>query len=261
MNQLTEKEYHAHPALSYSKLSKFRQNPREYYRRYIIGIQEETSDALRFGKAFDCYLTESERFKTEWTVKDTKTTKVDGCITQGELSDIQEMQQSFNSFDNWGELYSLFGNHSLGEIFRISEKQVKMFWDNDTKRGMMDFFLNLPNCKIIFDIKTTKESTLDGIIKSFYNFNYFLQYAMYVEGVRKNYNLDFNPKMVFVFISKKTFETFIVVPDSDYLSFAQQEVLLLESEIYRYTRDNLWLVPKPCQTITTPYYAKGSNNE
>jgi hypothetical protein len=247
--------YHAHPAISFSKLSLLDQNVIKYYRRYVLCEDEPKSDAFRYGGAFDLYFTEPERFASEITVKDVAVTKVENCITTGELAAFKAMANSVKCFNQWSASH-VFGTYTLEEVFEISEAQHTMFWDcpvtGKAMRGKTDYITKLSDRIIITDLKTTKAESMEECIKSFFNFRYYLQAAAYITGAETLYNLPV--EMYFVFVSKNTFETFVIRVTDEVLNYGKQEMYRLIAKLHRLEENNSWLIPQQSQDIFLPRY-------
>jgi hypothetical protein len=67
---MTEKEYRADKALSYSAIKVFRDSYKNYYKKFILGeyIEQELTTSIMLGSLVDCKLFSSEEFDNRYTI-------------------------------------------------------------------------------------------------------------------------------------------------------------------------------------------------
>lgn len=256
---MNDKEYFAHPALSYSKLKVLDESPPKFYRRFFLGEDEPKSDALRFGSAWDDWMTNQDEFDTKWKIKTTETTKVDNAITQKEFNSIIAMTDSVNNYNGFpgGDT---FHGLTLKKIFEISQKQSIFFskypnTDVETK-AKPDLFLHYKgkNNDIIafFDLKSTKAESKSEAEKSFFNYKYYLQAAIYSSHIKDFLGLNYYPDGYYIFCSKSTYEVFAFKISYDVLLYGLKEYERLIYKYIDYRDNNKWFQNSECSEIILP---------
>lgn len=203
---LTEEQYHAHDAMSQSKMKVLLENPRLFYMTYVTKeLTKESTISMNFGTCLDLALTEPEKYKN-LIVKNTKTTKLEGHITAEWKLKVEQFIQNLYSyeFDCWGGI-------TFGDIINSQETTMQdmIFY---TYKGidwrMKTDFLNLEN-RFFIDLKSTKATTKAEFLKDFFKFGYHIQAASYVNGIKITYGLD-EFEAYYVAISSVTGEIFAV---------------------------------------------------
>ena len=248
---------HLHPAISYSKLSLLDQSVVKYYNRYVLKLQEPVKSSFRFGNAFDAYITEPALFEKNWKIKNTATTNIEMCITTIEYEIILKMVDSLLNFNNWGNQSLILKNYTLGEIFKIADMQFEAFWTdkNISCRGKFDVDLILPTNRLIFDIKTTNAESIEDCVKSVFNFKYYLQASHYVNAAL-NLTPDLIPIFNFVFVSKTTFECWVLNVTDEVLEYGNKERDRLIAKLIDLESSGDYLKPQPCANIWLPNWLK-----
>ena len=218
MNDL---EYHAHPAMSQSKMKVLLECPRQFYIEYILGKKIDTpTPSKALGNCLDLALTEPDKYN-QLIVKHTKTTSVEGYITENWKSQIND----------WiGNLYrykfddNFFSGATFKDIINTCTTQDKIFYKykNIDWRLKTDF-LNVENGFFI-DLKSTKCKTYDEFIKDFINYKYYLQASSYAVGIKEKYNLDYLPKAYYIAVSTITGEIFALKCSDKMISLAMIEL-------------------------------------
>jgi hypothetical protein len=243
--------------ISYSKLSLLDRSVIEYYNRYVLKLPEPNKDSYRFGNAFDACITDPIGFKNNWTIKDTATTKLNMHITQIEYEAIIKMAESLHKFNNWGSQSNILNNYTLKEIFDTGDMQTELYWqDNNVAcRGKMDIDLILFNYRLAFDIKTTAAESLEDCIKSIFNFKYYIQAAHYVNAMQ-TLSPHLIPKFYFVFVSKKTYECWVLHVTDELLEYGNNERIRLINKLLDLEKSGDYLKPQPCTDIWLPSWIK-----
>lgn len=246
--------YYDNPALSYSKLKQLDDNVRLFYYIYILKDPKFQlhSDALRFGSAFDCYLTENNKFNEKWQIKNTATTKLNNCITELEYRDIQHMSNSVNEFSAWDENHLFYG-HKLHNILDVCEKQKEIYnhdksLDIDYK-SKLDYLMCFENHYSIFDVKTTCVDNIEDFIIHITKFKYYLQVGMYSMNVKQVFNLDYYPDFYFIGVSKKTYQCWVLKASFDMLNIGIKEIKRLSKLYINLNTNNSWLHDIQCNEV------------
>lgn len=255
-----EINYHDRPELSYSKLKLFKENKLLYYMQYIEkSIAKETTEAMKFGTAFDDYLTNPNNFDAKWTIStgSKTTTKIDH-ITTVQLEQIKKMTASLLEYNNFTN--DTLDGFNFSQLLDMAQLQKEIYWLHDERfacRGKMDLYLELLDTTIIIDIKTTKEISLADCIKAIYYNNYHLQAGMYCNGVLANTGIY--PDFYFAFISKSTYETFLIKMSREYIEYGRYEANVLIVDLDKTTRENSWLEQTSVTMAEIPSWINNNN--
>lgn len=246
---MTEEEYHSHPAMSQSKMKILLDSPRQFYLKYIATIiEDEPTTSKNLGTCLDLALTDPEAYNT-LQVKDTKTTKVEGCITQNWKNLIDTWIDNLNNFkmeDNF------FGGLTFGEITATCTTQDMIFYKyRDIEWRMKTDFRN-KKAAFFIDLKSTKATTRKEFIDDFFKFGYHIQAASYANGVKIADNLSYLPRAYYVAISTKTGEVFAFECSDQILHLGMLEIER-GCEIYKQNLiTNDWAKNEPLSVLTAP---------
>lgn len=214
-------DYFDRPEMSQSKLKVLLENPRIFYLEYILGqkIQEKTA-SMGFGTCLDLALTDIDKYNS-LEVKNTKTTKVEGFITQDWKNKINIFVNELHNyqFDN-----DFFDGVSFKTIIATCKKQEEIYYTyNDIEWKMKPDFLNVLQGFFI-DLKSTRSTNYDDFIRDFVKFGYHIQAASYANGIRIKYNLDYVPQAYYIAISTVTGEIFALQCSGRLLELGMMEI-------------------------------------
>lgn len=260
---MKDQDYHNHRALCQSKLKVLADNPRKFYLKYIKKIEVEESDntiSKQLGTCWDLALTDYTAYQA-LKVKDTKTTKVEGCITTGWKQTIDDGIARLRSYSmelpefKAGDTYL-----TLGNLFDSCEKQEILFW-HDPKtgeqcRGKPDFsfYSDITGNQLCFmiDLKSTKAETEEEFIRDFIKYKYYLQAAMYCTGKLLKHELNFYPLFYFAAVSTITGEIFVRKVSDQMLTYGLIEMDGLIAQYQSLKLTNGWAIDKPPSIMDLP---------
>lgn len=247
---MTEAEYHAHPAMSYSKLKVLIDNPREYWVKHVAKIiPDSNTSSKELGTCLDLALTNSEAYK-QLKVKNTKTTSVEGYITEYWQSQINLWVADIYKYKMvLPEFQTVASYLTLEQIIKSCINQEKIFWADEKTgedcRAMLDWhFFNNGLCFLI-DLKSTKAKTYQKFMKDFEDYHYYLQAAKYSTALRIKYNLNYYPPAYYVAISTATGEIFVVKVSDQMLTYGLMEMDYGLAFYQRCKQTNEWAINKP----------------
>ena len=185
-HQLTNSEYHLHPALSRSGLALVAQSPLHYWHRYLSGayVQPVPAPALRFGTAVHAAVLEPLTFTELYTEAPSlsRTTKAGKeawaaaaesgkeLLTTDELAQISAICTALDRHPAASQALSVSG---LNEATYITTDPgtgigIKCRPDRITESGWL------------VDLKTTRDASAPAFAKSVANFGYHVQAAFYM---------------------------------------------------------------------------------
>jgi hypothetical protein len=185
--ELTNEEYHAHPALSRSALSLFDKSPLHFWHRYInpdFVNTESDSPALRFGTACHMRVLEPELFaetyipappgsKTSKAYKEAEAEATEAgkkILTPHEYDQLDGIMTSLMNHPKANP--ALFGHGGINETSWIGK-------DPKTKLELKVRPDRIMNSGALVDLKTSIDASSSHFQRSAVNFGYCLQAAFY----------------------------------------------------------------------------------
>lgn len=246
--QMSNEEYHAHKAVSRSKLMTLAQSPKKYWYKYLSGeAEEENTDALRIGSAFHTLVLEPEKFSEKAVIlPDDKRRPTKAQINAKSPSDstrlLIDWWEQFDA-ENAGKIYikdnELADLKAMAKSLRDTKEAQKIlarkgmiepsiFWqDYDTGidvKAKLDFLWQ--DKKAIVDVKTTSCVDKNSFEKSVGAYGYDLQAFMCMKAVEM---LTGSAPELFIFacVEKKP-------PYETAFYFASDEMLAAGKVKYRY---------------------------
>lgn len=182
---MKETEYHAHPAISKSKLDAIARSPLHYWSRYLAPerIEPEPTPAMLFGTAVHVAVLEPERFEQEYTQAPTvsRTTKAGKdawaeaaaggkiLLKQDEWQAVEGIRRSIEDHPAASAVLHSDGQAELS-LFSVDPTtglETKCRIDYLTKSGWL------------VDLKTTQDASIAGFRRSIANFRYHVQAGHY----------------------------------------------------------------------------------
>lgn len=188
IDKYPEPEYHAHEALSKTKLDKFAKSPR-MYKAYVDGkIQFPQSPALLIGSVVHLALLEPDRFQNEVVMSDYGRRSKKFREEQDTLPDHYYLLTA----DEYAHIRQVLGaayEFGLDELFAETENEQTIFWKHaptDIKcRSRLDAIASDGSIR---DLKTSSARTLDKFLRSArYDYRYHIQGWFYSEAFRSVY--------------------------------------------------------------------------
>lgn len=261
---MNEQEYHNSPELSQSQLKVLSESHRVFYKRFIAKeLSFEKTDAMNLGTCLDLAMTDKESYN-KLIVKDTKTTKVEGCITKDWKVQIDAIITSLNDYEielpefKTGDFYMRFK-----DIANVCNTQEMIFFEyNNVKcRAKLDYSFISDNIVFGIDLKSTSAKNYDEFYKQFFNLKYYLQASMYSLALKLKYNLDYYPNFYFIAISTITGEIFFIKTSISLLELGMQELNYLLGLYKDLQKTNLWCKDnKPTEIFAPDWLEKKINN-
>lgn len=163
---ITREEYDALPGINWSALKCGIGKTRAHIDTAKAGRAD--TQAFKFGRAFHHWVLQSEK-KSEWKLSEAKTTTLFDTLTTREYLDLESMAVSA---------------YSLSATYHIKSQETAATWTYGgiECKGLIDGMID----DWIIDLKSTKDSSPQAMVKEIINRNYHGQLAWYVEGWRKN---------------------------------------------------------------------------
>ena len=179
--------YHAHPAISNSRLSRFLQSPR------LTRVPLKPTPSLRWGSLVHTFLLEPHLVATDWAVMPEGLDKGKGAKERKEQFALEAVGKEVVKHEEYESLVAIrdavFADEYAGAL--LSEKGTRFeesfFWHDSASgfdlRCRPDF---LRPDGILGDLKTTASVNPRKFASSFFDFGYHRQSAMYGDGIAEN---------------------------------------------------------------------------
>lgn len=195
MVDISNEEYHASEGLSSSAINLILDCPRKYYYKYILKRDFEQTDAMAFGSMFHAYILEREKFKEQYfIVRD-----MPRAGSKGRLElEKKAFPKEIIKLDDFYELFHMKQSlHELPNFKRMlsnGEAEKSIYWQ-EPETGVIlkcrpDFFNTKVAC--VFDLKTTKSASVTEFSKSIYNYGYYIQAALQIDGLKAVFGVDYS---------------------------------------------------------------------
>lgn len=264
MDQMTNKDYHAHPALGSSNIKTLLKNPYEFL--HPIRYDEKK---FSIGSAVHKLILEPHDFESEFAVmpnvdKRTKAGKAEYeafIESSGDKTVLTEDDMALCR-----ACADAVMSHSESNVFISGGAAEQSFFghmDGIECKCRPDYYRE--DLGIIIDVKTTLNASPDGFIRDIANFGYYVQAAFYMD-LLKSLGLPAN-KFLFICVEKKDpYMVGLYELDHVSLDFGRDEYMRaleiyrniekFKTPIYRDTADE-----SVVQTLTLPnyvYYKKGA---
>jgi len=165
--------------LSYSSIKEFAKSPKHYIS--YLNKQRETTPALQFGSLLHCMLLEPQEFNNRYAIAP----KYDMRKTAD--------KEAYAEFQIKNEGKEVVSDSLQTEVFEIAEiVKQNPEWEiaiNGAKFEVKDYIelYDLPFIRIkdivkesgTIDVKTVQNGQIEAIIKDFFNYQYYIQVAIY----------------------------------------------------------------------------------
>lgn len=231
----TAEEYHAHPAISRSKVVEVVRRPDRYRGRYEDGeLTDEETKALVFGRLFHMRLLEPERWANEIAVCPFKefrrsTKKVDAWACEVEAEgktpvakcDADLIEAMATSALREPRSDDITRRLLQGALAKGRAEQAYTWTDPAT--GLeCKVLLDLVAGRRIIDLKTTSEKDVDKVVYSARKWLYHVQDAFYTEPLRL---LGERPTFLLIFVLKEPPHELVSVRFDDELRAEGRELM------------------------------------
>lgn len=197
IQQMSAKEYHAHPALSRSRLWSFYKSARKYRAEETGEIeQKEVTEAMNLGSLVHAMIFEPDelsQFKSiplEYLSSDGKATTKAAKQFKEDYSD-----KTIVTAKSWEAAEQVVKNLRASRFndwlnLKGSRRELSIFWtDEETGldlRCRVDLLLPSPDGPIfVADLKTTQDASPEGFRYSVKDYGYWMQYAFYMDGIEQ----------------------------------------------------------------------------
>lgn len=201
---MTLAEYHAHPALSRSRLWKLHESPQKF--KWAEEHPEDPTPAFRLGAAFHKFTLEPETFDDEYV----HMPKVDRRTREGKAVYEAFLERAGSrtilSYDEVetvvGMRNALMANPTAKKLVEIGQKEQSFFWTNPRTnldlKCRPDIYITGNGPDLIVDLKSTTSSDTKSFTNECLRCGYDVQSSMYIEGLKTVYP---DAEFTFMFIA------------------------------------------------------------
>lgn len=218
--EFSKSEYAKLQSISVSKLKKIKKSPLHYKEEEYV-----ESPAMAFGSAYHCYLLEPDKFKERYYIIDEKTI-IDILIGEGAKSPraTKQYKEWLISQENAAEGKTILTGEEYNTIKDMSNRINNHYYAKSLiTNGIAENFLFVKlidkfgneyyikliadyikhGKKIITDLKSAGDASLDGFTKAGASFDYHLQAALYSDIIEHLYSTG-RPYKFFFLAQEKT---------------------------------------------------------
>lgn len=196
---MTEQEYRSHPALSRSELWWFHRSP-EYF-KYRKEHPTEPTAALLFGQVAHKLMLEPDDFDTDFAVAPAvdKRTKAGKELWEAFVAEADDKTVvDAATYEQAMAMVSAARLNPLVNVLLKGRHEEPFFWtDPDTgvqcKCRLDSWYRDENGVPVIVDYKTAMDASYRSFLKDVTNYGYYLQAAMYSEGLIQN---DMCPRLI-----------------------------------------------------------------
>lgn len=186
-----EAVYHARvPGLvSKHALDLVRRSP-AHYKAWVDGAEDKETEALAFGRAFDCALLEPDRFEVEYVVEPAfgdcrkKENKANRDAWRAENKNAVWL--SHDDYRSCVAMAKSIRAHSrASRLLSGGRSQVTLRWRDESTglecKARLDSYR--PEHRLVVDVKTAENASFAAFAKAAANYGYHRQNAHYVDGL------------------------------------------------------------------------------
>lgn len=254
-------DYHALPYVSSSYLKKLCSNP------FSAKVPTEVTAAMNIGSAVHAFTLEGEAaFLAEFAVApscDKRTTAGKAQFAEFQVANIGKTIITADEFETVLACHASLNSHPLSSLFLMEsagQPEVTLIWD-DQETGLrckarLDRLPD-PSKKTVFDLKTCRDASRRGFMRSICDLNYDIQAGHYLNGaIACGLAVD-----TWIFIGVQTTGTNQVIAamlDEEWLKWGRDEacrMIRFEAECQQLGRWPNYELPDGCASIAqlTPH--------
>lgn len=199
---MTEQYYNRRKGVRRSDLWKMKRSPAHF--RYAVDNPVEQTAAMAFGSAVHMAVLEPRRFKKTYRVADFDARTKEGKAMKQEMLDKGYMLLTKEQGEQIDGIVKAIKAHKYAKRLLTGKHEQAHFW-TDPQTGekckcKTDCETELGGVHYVVDLKTCANAETDEFVRDAVKFGYFLQAAMYTDGVKCDTGHD--AKFVFVAVEK-----------------------------------------------------------
>lgn len=262
---ISNDEYHASEGISRSKLMLLDKSPYHFWYEMYSGLAEkrETTASMNIGSAFHTLLLEPELFTKEFAVAP----KIDRRTTKGKEEFAIFMEENANKILLTDDQYvkaSVMASHIrqheiVTTLLDESVFEQSIFW-TDKETGIQ--FKTRPDIwsnKMVVDLKTTSDASVNGFMRSALNYGYYLQAGMAFEAC-KAIGKPFEMFVILAAEKEAPYVPAVLILDQNALQFGIDQFQSYKKRLKACLDADKW-PGYPVQELSVPKFAKINEEE
>lgn len=217
---MTNEDYHAHPAISRSGVVELLKSPYHYYMRYLSPDKQkkESTKAMEIGNAFHTMVLEHEKFDSECVVKPEPVFLKDVGREAYDaykqlLEDIEKSGKIVLSQDEFQMLQNMLGSINAhpdaSRLITGGVHESSLFWTDEHTGIECKARPDIWHDEIVTDLKTITSADPHTFQRAIVDGGYHIQAAMIREAIRQNTGDDV--KTFSYLVCEKTFPYCVAV--------------------------------------------------
>ena len=241
---MTLAKYHAHPALSRSKLWWAHESPAAF--KYNMEHPQPQTEAMFLGAAFHKLVLEPQSFDLEYAIlppginRNSYTGK--DIIAQAKLVGKEVLRST--EMDNLIRMRdALMENRTVSYFVEEGTKEYSIFWtDEETEEPLKcrpDIFVANDDLHIIADIKTCDSADTEDFTRACVRYGYAMQAAMYIEGVKTKAPGDYS--FLFFAVEKSApYSVNVMQMDQAFIDYGRIQFRDLLNTVHSCKQTGIW---------------------
>jgi hypothetical protein len=260
VHDITNEEYHAAEGISRSKLMLMDKSPYHFWYEMYSGLVEkrEATPAMNIGSAFHTLLLEPELFSKEFAVAP----KIDRRTTKGKEEFAIFMEENANKILLTDDQYakaSVMANHVkqheiVTTLLDESLFEQSIFWTDEETGIQFKTRPDIWSSKMVVDLKTTADASVQGFTRSALNYGYYLQAGMAFEAC-KAIGKPFEMFVILAAEKEAPYVPAVLIMDQNALQFGIDQFQSYKKRLKACLDSNKW-PGYPVQELSVPKFAK-----
>lgn len=230
---MSNADYHAHPAVSSSQLKTILRSPAHFYAKHVLDPQHKQTPAMALGTAVHSLFLEPHNFENDCAIepdvnKRTNLGKAElqafieantgkTIITPDQYEAAQVMVKSMKAHPMYNMILS-GGIREASIFYKDAETgldcRVRMDWH--VPPGISEYFPG----GMILDIKKTTDARYDEFARGCHKYGYAISASMYIDGYKAYYGQQHTPHFLFLVVEDEAPHESIIYYASDEMLFA-----------------------------------------
>ena len=199
---MTEEYYNRRKGVRRSDLWKMKRSPAHF--RYAVDHPAEQTPAMAFGSAVHMAVLEPKRFMKEYAVADFDARTKAGKELKQQYLDDGKTLLTVDQGEQISGIFNAIAKHPYAKRLLKGRHETAHFW-TDPETGekckcKTDCETEINGVHYIVDLKTCASADTDEFVRDAVKFGYFMQAAMYCEGVKCHTGVE--STFVFVAVEK-----------------------------------------------------------
>lgn len=261
---ISNEAYHASPAISRSKLMLLDKSPYHFWHEVLSGEAEkkEATPAMKVGSLFHTLLLEPAKFDDEYLIITQKTMPTKGTNPYNLVMEEAQGRTVLTreQFDKTKAMADATRKHEIvSTLLDEAAFEQSIFW-TDEETGLQ--FKTRPDIwaeKMIVDLKTTSDASINSFVRSAFNYGYYLQAGMAFEAC-KAIGKPFEMFVILACEKEAPHVPAVFMMDDEALQFGIDQFTSYKKRLKKCLETNTW-PGYVVQELSVPKYAVVNEEE